>query len=382
MERDTSSETSNSTMEQGTPMENETLGAKVMGKKEIKVSRIKRRIFKHYRLVRIGLVLLVVGVFFLLILVFNLVFKNLPGGQYFTLAKNFLFPTSSAISASGGRTNILVLGKGGMGHTAPDLTDTIIVFSIPHGSGKIVSTSLPRDLWIPEIRAKVNTAYYWGNQKQEKGGIILAKSTVEQIVGIPIHYGAIVDFSSFKEVIDIIGGIDVDVENSFVDEKFPIPGKEEDLCGGDLEYKCRYETLSFNKGLEHMDGETALKFVRSRNAVGDEGTDIARETRQQKVIAALKTKLTSPKVVLSPKTVFGIINIARLSVETDLEPTQIAFIARKFVDLKDSTNLAIPEDLIFHPPTSARYDNQYVFIPRKEGWDEIHAWFQGLLNEN
>src|SRR5690606_10518850 len=98
------------------------------------------------------------------------------------------------------------------------------------------------------------------------------KTQVEKIAGVPVHYAVVVDFNAFENVIDLIGGIEVNVLTPFVDSKYPIPGKENDLCGGDPEFTCRYETLVFEKGLTFMDGETALKFARSRNAEGDEGT--------------------------------------------------------------------------------------------------------------
>ena len=104
-------------------------------------------------------------------------------------------------------------------------------------------------------------------------------------------------------MIDFIGGVEVNVENSFIDKEFPITGKENDLCNNDLEYKCRYKIISFTKGVSSMDGQTALNFVRSRHAEGSEGTDFAREKRQQKVIEAIKNKLISFGKKTRPKSI-------------------------------------------------------------------------------
>jgi len=151
--------------------------------------------------------------------------------------------------------NILILGKGGQGHEAPDLTDTVIFASLKHNDPTLALVSLSRDIWIPELRAKLNSAYYWGNQKQENGGQILAKSTVEQIVGKPIHYIVVVDFSGFKNIIDTLGGIEVEVERSFIDERYPISGREADDCGGDdPEFLCRFETVSFAASITASSG--------------------------------------------------------------------------------------------------------------------------------
>ncbi|MDP3918122.1 MAG: LCP family protein, partial [Candidatus Woesebacteria bacterium] len=207
---------------------------------------------------------------------------------------------------------ILVLGKGGEGHTAPDLTDTIILTYLNTDSQSVKLLSLPRDIWIAEIRAKLNSAYHYG-------GFPMARDSVESVVGIPVDYTVVIDFSLFRDLIDSVGGIDVDVENSFVDEKYPIEGKENDLCDGDKMYKCRYETLTLVQGRQKMGGEFALKYVRSRNAIGDEGTDIAREKRQQKVISAVKEKVLSKNVILNPTVLKKILEITTSHLETDID---------------------------------------------------------------
>ena len=296
------------------------------------------------------------------------------------MAKDFIFTPQEKIQTNEGRTNILVLGKGGEGHEAPDLTDTIIYLSISHKPASVSLISLPRDIWVPQIRAKVNSAYYWGNQRQKGGGTILAKSTVEEIVGQPIHYALVVDFAAFKNVVDILGGVEVEVERSFTDEKFPIPGKENDECGGDPEFSCRYETIHFEKGLKTMDGDTALKFVRSRNAEGDEGTDIAREARQQKVIAAIKKKILGKEVVLSLDKLLALSEVARQHIETDMTASSIAIIARRALGAKDEvSSFVLPDRFLLNPPRSARYDNLYVFIPQKGDWGDVHLWVDCIV---
>lgn len=257
---------------------------------------------------------------------------------------------------------------------ASELTDTIIFASVSHNNSRVTVVSLPRDIWIPAIRAKINSSYYWGKQKKEGGGLILAKSTVEEIVGSPVHYGMVVDFSGFIKIVDVIGGVAVDVERGFVDEEYPIPGRENDLCDGDPVFACRYETIKFEKGRQMMNGETALKFVRSRNAEGEEGTDIAREARQQKVITAMKEKGLSPSTLLNPRKVFAIWRVLRDSLETDLDTPSAAILARRLISNKSTRSFVLPEDFLENPPISPRYDNQYVFVPKAGDWSEINKW--------
>jgi LCP family protein required for cell wall assembly len=349
-------------------------------KKRVFLRKIKRRLLKHVWLVRAGLAAAFIAVIVLFGFFLNFIFAKTTVGTYFGLAKDFLFTPQAKISSYEGATNILVLGKGGEGHDAPDLTDTIIFLSISHKSPSLTLVSLPRDIWIPEIRAKVNSAYYWGNQRQEKGGMILAKSTVEEIVGRPIHYALVVDFAAFKAVIDVLGGIEVEVERSFSDEKFPIPGKENDECGGDPEFACRYETLRFEKGLQIMDGDTALKFVRSRNAEGDEGTDIAREARQQKIIAAIKKEVLGKRVLLSPRKLLALGEVLRRHVETDITGSAAAIVGRRTLQAQDKiATFVLPDKFLLNPSKSPRYDNLYVFVPKAGDWGEVHFWIDCIL---
>jgi len=343
--------------------------------------RIKRRVLRHVWLSRIGLIVGAVAGIYMAIVLFGFILGGLGAPSYTKMLYNFVFVPKDKISSQGGRVNFLILGKAGAGHPAPDLTDTIIFSSVSLNEPSVVLVSLPRDVWIPAIRAKLNSAYYWGKAKQEEGGgLVLAKSSVEEIVGLPVHYGVVVDFSGFKGLIDVVGGIEVDVERSFVDEKYPIPGRENDECAGDPEFMCRYETLTFEQGQTVMDGETALKFVRSRNAQGDEGTDLARAARQQKVIVALKDKILSPKVLLSPKRLLGAYRETKKVIETDMDGAAAAILVRRLLESRDKVEQqVVSEEFLTNPPISPRYDNQYVFIPKSGDWEPLHSWISCLV---
>lgn len=300
--------------------------------------------------------------------------------NFWGTAKDFVQAPLSKINSTGGRTNLLILGKSGEGYSAPDLTDTIIFTSVGLETSGVKMISIPRDIWVPAIRAKINSAYYWGKEKGE--GFNLVKTSVEELTGQPIHYVVVVDFGAFIKAVDIVGGVTVEVTNSFIDEKYPIPGKENDLCGGDKTYKCRYETITFEKGSQTMNGATALKFVRSRNAQGDEGTDLAREQRQQKVIIALKNKIFSSRVMFSPRKIIDLWNLAKDSVETDLDLGAFAVLGRKVLAATDNmVTEVIPEELLIHPPISARYDLQYVFVPKSGNWLKLQDWVKGVLTQ-
>ena len=267
----------------------------------------------------------------------------------------------------------MILGKSGAGHAGPDLTDTLILASVALNKPEISLISIPRDLWIPEIRAKINSAYYWG-------GTELADSLVEKITGQSVDYTLVINFSGFKDIVDALGGVNVDVANSFTDNLYPIAGKENDLCDGGKELKCRYETIRFEKGVNFMDGTTALKFVRSRNGDNNENTDIAREMRQQKVISAIKNKILSYQTLLNPVKLIRFWKVASSSIETDLDFSSIAVLGKRFLIAGENVHsLAIPDGILISPPKSQKYNNQYVFVPKAGDWNELQGWIKDLI---
>jgi LCP family protein required for cell wall assembly len=360
-------------------------------RRRIVISRVKRKLLRHVLLVRVGIVAGVIAVIIFFVgLTFSLI-RNTTVGFYINLASDFIFTPMENIEVIDGRTNVLILGKGGQNHNAPDLTDTIMFASFDHQIPSVNVISLPRDIWVPALRAKLNSMYFWGNEKEGGGGLKLAKSSVEEIVGQPVHYGLVIDFDGFQEIINVMDGVEVDVENSFTDRRFPIEGKENDECDGDPEYKCRYETITFKSGTQTMDGETALKYVRSRNAEGDEGTDVARAARQQKLLAAIKERILSSEILLSSSKLLNLKDAAIKYIETDINSNSAAILARRVYQARDNiSSHVLPEDFLISPPKSYRYDNLYVFIPAADdpstglgqGWSEVHNWTKCVIKNS
>lgn len=276
------------------------------------------------------------------------------------------------------QVNILLLGIAGEKHDGPNLSDSIVVANYNFKNNKLTTISIPRDIWSDTLDDKINSAYAYGEAKKPKGGgFILSKAEVEAIIGLPIQYSAVIDFDQFRKLIDYLGGIDVEVENSFIDKKFPINGKENDDCGGDPTYACRYETISFNKGLIHFNGETALKFVRSRNAEGKEGTDFAREKRQQKVIEAVKNKLVNSAKKMDLKTYKQLYEITDKLVKRDISNQQVALIVKNAFfkgDFKQE-KISLSENFFTNPPlTDNKYQGLWVLIPNNEDYTLIHKY--------
>jgi len=276
-----------------------------------------------------------------------------------------------------GRTNILVLGAVGEGYAGGDLTDTIIFLSVDNQAGRVLMLSLPRDIWIAPLRTKLNSVYHYE-------GMGKTKEAVSEIIGQPINYGILIDSNLFTKIVDALGGIEVEVERSFDDYKYPIAGKENDECEGDPEYKCRYEHIHFEVGKQLMDGTTALKYVRSRYAEGEEGTDFARSQRQQRLLLAVKNKIFSPHFFLDPRQTFRLFKIITSNIQTDISKEKyIDFlkIALRFRPKNLKTEVLNENYLIQPPPSKEKYDNQWVLVPKTENWEEIQSYVASLIGK-
>jgi LCP family protein required for cell wall assembly len=275
-----------------------------------------------------------------------------------------------SLKSEGGRTNVLLLGIGGQGHEGGDLTDSILVVSFNLSGNTATMIPIPRDIWIPSMKAKINTAYHYGNDRRADGGLDLAKSGVSEILDIPIHYALTLDFQGFVKAIDAVGGVDVNVERSFDDFKYPIPGKETSQPES-----SRYEHLHFDSGMTHMDGTTALKFARSRHAEGDEGTDFARGSRQQKIILAFKDKLFSTGTIFGTNVITKLKESVSSSIDTDITSREYGGFFKVFLGLGSKDNIAslsLAEKLT-SPKSTKEYLGQWVLVPTGS-WEEIHAY--------
>ena len=297
------------------------------------------------------------------------------------------------------RINLLLLGIGGGKHDGPNLTDTIILLSIDPQSKRVSLISIPRDLWVKDLNAKINSAYASGESKRPGGGLTLTKAVVTKVLGQKIDYGLRVDFNGFIKAVDMIGGIDVFVERSFEDKEYPLNGKEADTCGNNEEqldelatassqldaFPCRYETLSFQKGKQHMDGETALKFVRSRHGTNGEGSDFARSKRQEKIIKSFREKVLSAQTFLNPVRLISLYEVFKGSIDTDILPNELDDFIKLAKSLENSPlNTQVLDSggeegrpgLLINPPISSDYRYQWVIIPRAgvEDYSEIHQY--------
>jgi LCP family protein required for cell wall assembly len=184
----------------------------------------------------------------------------------------------------GGASDILLLGTDHArlaGRESANRTDSITLVRADSSHHRIAYLSIPRDLRV-EIpgygTAKVNAA-------MQVGGAALAIRTVHQLTGLPVNHVVVVDFSQFEDLIDKLGGIDVNVSERIV-SKFDCPYPTNERC-------ARWDGWRFAKGNQHMDGKRALIYSRVRkNELNPADTDFSRAEHQQEVLQAVAGKLT------------------------------------------------------------------------------------------
>lgn len=294
-----------------------------------------------------------------------------------------LYDPLQVLKETGGRTNILLLGRGGSAHEAADLTDTILLISIRHRDRRVSLISIPRDIWIDSMKAKINSAYYFGEQKAPGGGLVLARDGVFQVTDMPIHYTILVDFIGFMQAIDLVGGVEVEVGRAFIDEKYPL-----ELADGSKPAAGQpiYETVRFEAGKQLLDGTTALKYVRSRySSDPEEGTDFARSRRQQQVFLALAKKLKERETVLSLQRIRQLKGIFSEYTKTDIADDEAMALGRlgMGIDAGAIENISLDSasgdvtGLLVNPPV-AQY-GQWVLVPRSGNWQEVHQYLVDKL---
>ena len=233
------------------------------------------------------------------------------------------------------KKNIVVMGvderDGDTGRS-----DTLFVVMMDPKSNNVSLLSIPRDTMVKIPGRgwdKINHAFAFGGHK-------LTEQTVEEFLGIQINNYVVIDFRGFKDLVDAIGGIDIDVEK-------------------DMYYEDPYDNLviDLQKGRQHLDGKTAIQYVRYR----DEEGDIGRIKRQQHFMAAIYEKVTSSQIITKMP---GLVKELLSMVKTDMPLTDMAKVARAMnTTMKEQKGLNM-----------AMVPGEPVYI------DEISYWVPGMTD--
>lgn len=298
----------------------------------------------------LSILLLVLGVFTL-----KGVVGAFQNGNAFSVKQIFFSAVgSSVVTDQYGHTNILLIGVGGEGHDGENLTDTMMVASLDHEKNTVSMISIPRDLYVENEEVgwgtRLNSIYEYVIEETEDPlyAMDVLREQIEEILDVDIHYYAKIDFQGFEDVVDALGGITVTVDEAIYDDYYPAPAGSDTL----------YEPFYLAAGTQELDGETALKYVRSRHNT----SDFDRAARQQEVLRALKEKATSLGVLTSPSKIKDTYEAISRNFETDMSISEMVTLVGFGSELTD--------DSIFSAVLNEEANKMAGFLytpPREEG---------------
>jgi LCP family protein required for cell wall assembly len=267
--------------------------------------------------------------------------------------------------------NILALGRPGQGYPGENLTDTIILVHLKPDQGKAVLISLPRDLLVktPQYNhlTKINSLY-------NLVGIEGLKEKITEITGLTIDHYILIDLAVAKEIIELVDGLNVYVPQDINDPYFPGPN-------------YTYQTFNLAAGWRYLDGNTALKYIRTRYT--SPNGDFDRMARQQQVLNLLKQKVLELNLLWDFPTYLKIFNTLRDHIETDLGPLELKNlwqIARE-TQVNQITNLVIDKketNLLISDQTSFGQQMASVVYPKagQGEYEEIKEYIQRYISNN
>jgi LCP family protein required for cell wall assembly len=290
-----------------------------------------------------------------------------------TISTQTPLSTQTGYLGTSDRVNLLVMGYGGSGHAGAYLTDSMVVMSLLPSNSHTTLVSVPRDLWvqIPEGSGnygKINAVYENAsnnNANPAAGGDAAAKK-LSLVTGMNVQYWLTINFTGFKDFINAIGGIDVYVPDSF------------NACypkNDDASVDASWIKVQFNKGMQHMDGATAIEYARAREPLEVCGkgtsknqaelTDFARSARQQIIIKAALTKVKS---ISTWPSLYNALNVLSHAIYTNLSLADLGLFALK-MDLNNAHRVGLSNTNVLVDATSN--DGQYILLPRNGNWQSI-----------
>jgi LCP family protein required for cell wall assembly len=260
---------------------------------------------------------------------------------------------------SQGRVNIMMLGVGDPGHAGEQLSDTNIILSVDTRNHQVAIIGIPRDLrvTIPNYgKAKINNA-------NAQGGIKTAKKVYEDTFGVPIHYYVKANFTGLKEVVDAVGGVDVTNDTLLYDPEYPCDKNEGRKCG-----------FRLAAGTHHLDGATALKYVRCRK--GTCGDDFGRAARQQEVMQSVRQHATSAGTLTNPVALTKLVSAAGDNIDTDLS---VSNLARLNELTKDADKSKVMNVVFSLNPDGFLKSAGSDLVPSSGDFDDIQAFVQNIF---
>ncbi|MEX0896137.1 MAG: LCP family protein [Patescibacteria group bacterium] len=272
-------------------------------------------------------------------------------------------------SAQSGKTIVLILGVDTVDNKqAPPLTDTMLLVSIDSEANQFTSLPLPRDLWSEAYQTKFNALYHYGFERYPARPEQFVEEVITEVTTVPIDYTVVISLDSVAEIIDLAGGLEIDIPTGFVDERFPRSDITLESATSEAEI---YKTVTFSAGQTVLSGERTLEYIRSRNSEGDTGTDEDRGRRQQLVVSSLVSQLSDPKLYLDRPELLAQLYLwydSRLDQQlpiTHAGALALQLLAERTTPQFSQQQLPIYPDsehgIIENPPLSTQYQGQWVY---------------------
>ncbi|MDX2138407.1 MAG: LCP family protein [Chloroflexota bacterium] len=224
-------------------------------------------------------------------------------------------PDAMVLASEGGYdiTNYLLLGSDTPNPNNSGRTDVMVVVSVNHTQQTASLLSIPRDLYVyvpGHMMTRINTTYAYGEQATDGGGYTLLRETIAYNLGLTVDYYARVNFSSFREIIDSLGGIDVSVDCGIQDWRLKSPEL-------DPQVEDNWELFTLPIGVHELDGNLALWYARSRRT----SSDFDRGRRHQVILRAVLARVRSLGLLEQMTELYP--QVMEI-VETDIPPQEIA----------------------------------------------------------
>jgi LCP family protein required for cell wall assembly len=300
-------------------------------------------------------------------------------------------PSAATATPADDRYAFLLLGYGGGGHDGAYLTDSMMVVIVDPSQKTLTLLSIPRDSWVPFsfdgttwIYNKINTAYAFAQDpssypnrldryKGPTGPGTFASDTVSHLLGIPIRYYLALDFEGFRQMIDAVGGVDVNVPDSFA-ANYP--------ANDDPSVNPGWTVVRFTKGTEHMNGERAIEFARARESIDNpsEGSDFARSNRQRIIMQAFKARLFQfGGLIHLPQ----LLAIAAKHVDTNYTIPDVASLSQLVVGWQDVRFFQTALTTANYLEDATGPYGAYIAVPNSpdHSWAQIQAFTRRLWND-
>lgn len=370
---------------------------------------------KKWVIIAVVAILLIGGCAFAAKTVINKVAPN--SNVLGSLVKNLPLVEEKLDGEEDGRINIVLLGMRGKGVAGGGtLADTIMVASIriaENAEGnkeyKVSMVSIPRDLYVTvpgtTTNTKINGVYHYGEEKGRGQGMEAMKQILQDITGQPMHYAVEINFEGFKQVVNTLGGVEVNLSQEFIE---PVQFHELKVCDGAnggvftkksgqfetktnergkvvAQYPLCYNTteecggvFKVPAGVSILDGDRALCYVRARAT----SSDFDRARRQQEVIGQIKQKALSMGVLTDFSKVQELFTALSDNTNTDMELWEM----QRFFDLykKMGDNVEITHKVLDNSEEGLLYSHEgdergYILIPRGETYDRIRNLFATII---